>query len=43
MVYSVHDWSACSSSAVHNDCDVCRAMWNSRDNNLDASDATEQV
>lgn len=43
MVYSVQDWSACSNSAVHDDCDVCRAMWNNRDNNLEASGAIEQM
>ena len=43
MVYSVHDCSACSNSAVHDDCDVCSAMWNNRDNNLEASAATEQM
>ena len=42
MVYRVQDCNAWSSSAVHDACDVCRAMWNNLDNNLEASEATEQ-
>ena len=42
MVYRVQDCNAWSSSAVHDACDVCRAMWNNLDNNFEASEATEQ-